>query len=508
MSDDLTLFPESPEERRGARAARRDTTPLADRMRPRSFEEFLGQDELLREGGLLRAGLASGALPSVIFWGPPGSGKTTLARLLARESGARFVAYSAVTSGVKEIREVIERARAEREARGTQTLLFVDEIHRFNKAQQDAFLPHVEDGTIALMGATTENPSFEVNTALLSRMKVIVLRPLPDEAVLSILGRALADPERGLGRARLAVAEEVLRTIVRISGGDARIALNTLEGAARIAVGRSGRKGAAARAAGPAPAGVPAAPAGAGTAAAPAVTGEDVREAAQRKTLPYDRVGEEHYNIISALHKCIRGSDPDAGLYWLARMLEAGEDPLYVARRLMRFASEDVGLADPGALRLAVAVQQAVHFLGMPECNTALAQLVVYLALAPKSNSVYLASGRAARAAEEEPPYPVPLHIRNAPTRLMKDLGYGEGYEYAHEFEDAIVAQEYLPEELRARRFWEGVARGAERELLERWERIREAKRKLRGPGPAGKRAGEGPRGKGPPPKASPPKPS
>jgi len=433
-------------------------------MRPRTFGEFAGQEELLREGGLLRSAVDSGALPSFIFWGPPGSGKTTLARLLARASGARFVAFSAVTAGVKEIREVIERARAERDARGIQTLLFVDEIHRFNKAQQDAFLPHVEDGTIALMGATTENPSFEVNTALLSRMKVIVLHALPDEAVLEILKRALTDPERGLGREGTAVAEDVLRAIVRISSGDARIALNTLEGAARIAARRADR----------------------------AVTVEDVREAAQRKTLPYDRVGEEHYNIISALHKCLRGSDPDAGLYWLARMLEAGEDPLYVARRLIRFASEDVGLADPGALRLAVAVKDAVHFLGMPECTTALAQLVVYLALAPKSNSIYLAYGRAARAAEEEPPYPVPLHIRNAPTRLMKELGYGEGYEYAHEFEGAIEGQEYLPEELRVRQFWEGVARGAERELLERWKQIEEAKARLRQAETAKARGGSG----------------
>jgi putative ATPase len=471
MTDDLELFPESPDPARPGAGGRPDAggragghrayTPLADRMRPATFEEFVGQDDLMREGSLLRSALESGALPSVIFWGPPGSGKTTLARLLAVASGARFVAFSAVTSGVKEIREVIERARAEREVRGAQTLLFVDEIHRFNKAQQDAFLPHVEDGTIALMGATTENPSFEVNTALLSRMKVIVLKPLGDEAVLAILRRALGDPARGLGRERVPVPEEVLGAIARISSGDARIALNTLEGAARIAARRGAK-------------------AGAGAAGA-ALSEADVREAAQRKTLPYDRVGEEHYNIISALHKCIRGSDPDAGLYWLARMLEAGEDPLYIARRLIRFASEDVGLADPEALRLAVAARDAVHFLGMPECTTALAQLVVYLALAPKSNSVYLAYGRASRAAQEEPPYPVPLHIRNAPTRLMKDLGYGAGYEYAHDFDDAIVEQEYLPEELRIRRFWQGVPRGAEREMVERWRRILEARARARG---------------------------
>ncbi len=465
MADDLDLFPESEAPRGKA------YTPLADRMRPRSFEEFVGQEDLLREGGLLRSAVETGMLPSVIFWGPPGSGKTTLARLLARASGARFVAFSAVTSGVKEIREVIDRARAERQARGVQTLLFVDEIHRFNKAQQDAFLPHVEDGTIALMGATTENPSFEVNTALLSRMKVLVLAALDDEAVRSILRRAVSDPECGLGKERLEVPEETLGLIVRLSSGDARIALNTLESAARIAARRRERGKAAGAAAG----------------SAVALTAEDIREAAQRKTLPYDRVGEEHYNIISALHKCLRGSDPDAGLYWLARMLEAGEDPLYIARRLIRFASEDVGLADPEALRLAIAVKDAVHFLGMPEGSNALAQLVVYLALAPKSNSIYLAYGRAARAAQEEPPYPVPLHIRNAPTKLMKDLGYGEGYEYAHDFEDAIVAQSYLPDELRVRRFWQGVPHGAERELVERWKKILELKKARRAEGGGGR---------------------
>jgi len=448
MTEPLDLFPE--ERRRRAKRA-----PLAERMRPRNFEEFLGQGDLLRPGSLLRSAVERGELPSVIFWGPPGSGKTTLARLIAQASGSHFVAFSAVTSGVKEVREVIERARLEKKARGVATLLFVDEIHRFNKAQQDAFLPHVEDGTIVLMGATTENPSFEVINALLSRMQVIVLPALSEDAIVEILKRAAADTERGLGGRPPEVAEDTYRLIARLSGGDARIALNILEGAAMIATGAGAR----------------------------GITDTEVREAAQRKMLPYDRAGEEHFNIISALHKCLRGSDPDAGLYWLARMLEAGEDPLYVARRLMRFASEDVGLADPEALRLAVAVKDAVHFLGMPEGNTALAELVVYLALAPKSNSVYVAYGRASRDALEKPPYPVPLHIRNAPTPLMKNLGYGKGYEYAHNFDEAIVGQRYLPDELQDARYWEGVPRGHEAELVERLKRLNAEKQKRRGSG-------------------------
>ena len=448
MSGSLDLFPDEG----GGRGRAGARVPLADRMRPRSLEEFEAREKLLAPGTLLGNAIESGNVPSIILWGPPGSGKTTLARLLSQASGARFEQFSAVTSGVKDVREVIERARSARRASGSATILFVDEIHRFNKAQQDAFLPHVEDGTIVLVGATTENPSFEVNNALLSRMKVIVLDMLPEEALVRILRRALADAERGIGSWGVEASDEGLSLVASISGGDARIALQTLELAAGLARRRKPS----------------------------AVTSEDVREAAQRRALPYDRVGEEHYNIISALHKSLRGCDPDAGLYWLARMLEAGEDPMYIARRLVRFASEDVGLADPGALRLAIDVKDATHFLGMPECTTALAQLVVALALAPKSNSIYLAYGAASRDASEKAPFPVPFHIRNAPTGLMKELGYGKDYVYSHDEADAIDTQRYLPDELGDARYWRGVPRGAEKELAERLERMRAEKERRR----------------------------
>ncbi|MBI3827591.1 MAG: replication-associated recombination protein A [Candidatus Rokubacteria bacterium] len=420
--------------------------PLADRMRPRTLDEIVGQDHLLGPGRVLRAMIERGEIHSMILWGPPGSGKTTLASLMATIAGARFVAFSAVLSGVKEIRQVIADAERDRRRR---TILFVDEIHRFNRAQQDAFLPHVESGVLVLVGATTENPSFEVNSALLSRCRVYVLRGLDEPDVVTILGRALADRERGLGALRADVADEALALIARIANGDARSALNVLEVAVRMAPEEGGAR---------------------------RLTEAAIREAAQKKTLLYDKSGEEHYNIISALHKSLRDSDPDASLYWLARMLEAGEDPLYVARRLVRFASEDVGNADPAALALTLAARDAYHFLGTPEGELALAQAVIYLALAPKSNAVYVAWDEARDDVRQRPAEPVPLHLRNAPTGLMKNLGYGRGYQYAHDAPDARVEQEHLPQALRGRAYYRPTDRGQEAEIARRlaaWKRWR-----------------------------------
>jgi len=426
-------------------------TPLAERIRPRTLDEFVGQEHLLGPGRPLRQALDSGALHSLILWGPPGTGKTTLARLLATLTGADFVAFSAVTSGIKEIKEVIAAADRRRVDRGRRTILFVDEIHRFNKAQQDAFLPHVEAGTIILVGATTENPSFEVNSALLSRSKVYVLQPLAPDGIVTILRRALTDPDRGLGAFRAQADDATLLALAVYANGDARTALNALEQAV--------------------------------TSLRPAAEGTRVLDTTalsallERRALLYDKSGEEHYNLISALHKSIRNSDADASVYWLARMLEAGEDPLYVARRLVRFASEDIGNADPRALDLANAAKDAVHFLGMPEGNTALAQAVTYMAAAPKSNAVYRAYSAAARDATQDLAEPVPLHLRNAPTGLMKELGYGRGYRYAHDEAEGVAEMSCLPPHLEGRRYYEPTDRGLEtkiKEALERAKALRE----------------------------------
>ena len=413
--------------------------PLAERMRPRDLDEFLGQRQLLGEGKPLRRYLASGALSSsLILWGPPGTGKTTLARILASIVEAEFATFSAVTSGVKEVRALVAAARDRQSLNGRRTLLFVDEIHRFNKAQQDAFLPHVEDGTIILVGATTENPSFEVNSALLSRSRVFTLQALGEGDILVLLERALADPERGLGAQGIVAEEGVLALIAGASNGDARVALNSLEMLAASLEGESPRLEVAAAA-----------------------------ELMRRRSHRYDKAGEEHYNLISALHKSLRDSDPDASLYWAARMLASGEDPLYLMRRLVRFASEDIGNADPRALQLAVAGMQAVHFLGLPEGDTAVAQTVLYLATAPKSNRVYTAIQAAAADVEALPDAPVPLHLRNAPTRLMKELGYGEGYVYAHSDAEGGLRQDHFPEEIGAKRYYEPSGHGHEARIRE-----------------------------------------
>ena len=401
-------------------------TPLAERMRPRTFDEFVGQSDILGPGRALREVIQHDTLQSIILWGPPGTGKTTIARLIAASSRAHFIAFSAVLSGIKEIKAVMAEAEEARRRLGRRTIVFIDEIHRFNKAQQDAFLPRVEAGDITLIGATTENPSFEVIAALLSRSRVFVLTPLVQADLETVIARALADPEQGLGGRGLEVTPAARAAIARHANGDARVALNLLELAASVAATGASDTAAAA---------VP-------ERAANRIDVEFLSDLIQKRALRYDKTGEEHFNVISALHKSMRNSDPDASVYWLARMLEAGEDPLYIARRLVRFASEDIGNADPRALTVTVAAKDAVHFIGMPEGNTALAQAAIYLATAPKSNAVYVAYSQAAEDAHRDEAEPVPLHLRNAPTSLMRSLEYGKGYQYAHTEPDAVTDME------------------------------------------------------------------
>lgn len=422
--------------------------PLAARLRPRTLEEYAGQTHLLGEGKVLRRLIEQDQISSMIFWGPPGVGKTTLARIIANRTKASFIDFSAVTSGIKEIRSVMQKAEDNRRY-GEKTIVFVDEIHRFNKAQQDAFLPFVEKGSIILIGATTENPSFEINGALLSRCKVFVLQALKTEELTALLSRALKD-ERGFGGQEVRIGEEMLELIARFANGDARAALSTMEMVVLNA--ETDEQGAV------------------------TVTQETIEQCTSKKSLLYDKTGEEHYNLISALHKSMRNSDPDAAVYWLARMLEAGEDPLYIARRVTRFASEDVGLADPRALELSIAAYQACHFIGMPECSVHLTEAVVYLSLAPKSNALYMAYETAKKDALSQLAEPVPLIIRNAPTSLMKDLEYGKGYQYAHDTEEKLTNMQCLPDSLLGKEYYRPTGQGLESKLKERLARIKEWK--------------------------------
>ena len=427
-----------------------ESLPLAARLRPRTLSEFAGQTHLLGEGKVLRRLIESDKIGSMIFWGPPGVGKTTLARIIAGRTKANFIDFSAVTSGIKEIKQVMEEAEKSRRF-GSKTILFVDEIHRFNKAQQDAFLPYVEKGSIILIGATTENPSFEVNGALLSRCKVFVLQALKTEELAGLIERALKD-RRGFGDQDIDIAPDIINTIAEFANGDARSALSTLEMA--VLNGDVDEKGKI------------------------TVTRETVEQCTQKKSLLYDKTGEEHYNLISALHKSMRNSDPDAAVYWLARMLEAGEDPLYVARRVTRFASEDIGLADPRALEVAVSAYQACHFIGMPECSVHLTEAVVYMSLAPKSNALYVAYERAKKDALTMLAEPVPMVIRNAPTKLMKELDYGKGYQYAHDTADKLTNMQCLPDSLLGKEYYFPTEEGTEAKFKTRLEEIKDWKKR------------------------------
>jgi putative ATPase len=422
------------------------TRPLADRMRPRTLDEYAGQEQLIGPGKPLRRQIERDDTGSLIFWGPPGTGKTTLAKIIANMTKAEFVEFSAVLVGIKEIKQVMADAERARQY-GTRTIVFIDEIHRFNKAQQDAFLPHVEKGNIRLIGATTENPSFEINAALLSRCRVYILQPLSEDQVVRLLRRALTDEERGLGMMQLRGSDEILKKIASYTSGDARSAYNVLEVAAGLAQ-----------------------PSGTQPAE---ITDDIVRDALQKRVLLYDKAGEEHYNLISALHKSVRNSDPDAALYWLGRMIEAGEDPLYIARRVVRMSVEDIGLADPNALSLCMAARDAVDFIGMPEGNLALAQAVVYLSVAPKSNALYTAYSDVQHDIEQTAAEPVPLHLRNAPTRLMKGLDYGKGYQYAHDVESKVANMQCLPDNLHDRVYYRPTNEGIEKRIRDRMDEIK-----------------------------------
>lgn len=424
-------------------------------MRPRDLDEFVGQEHILAQGKALRVQIEHDDIGSILFWGPPGVGKTTLAKIIARRTKAEFVEYSAVMVGIKEIKQVMMEAERARQY-GTRTIVFIDEIHRFNRVQQDAFLPHVERGNIRLIGATTENPSFEVNSALLSRSRVYTLNPLTEEQIVELLERALGDEERGLGILKLTARPEALARIAAYSSGDARSAYNVLEIAATLAVEASGG------------------------ASGGVIESAQVEDALQRRVLRYDKAGEEHYNLVSALHKSVRNSDPDAALYWLVRMLEGGEDPMYLARRIVRMAVEDISLADPHALEICIAARDALEFMGLPEGGLALAHAAVYLAIAPKSNALYKAYGMVKRAVEETAADPVPLHLRNAPTRLMKELGYGDGYKYAHDFEEKVTDMECLPENLKGKQWYFPTEEGVEKRIRERLVALKAKKDRMR----------------------------